>query len=350
MDDLNPPARPGGTVVPTDRAVPRQRDPRTRDDPPGTRYELRDPLAEVTWRTDSFDAMVGRAEQLGSTRFTAIDAEGQRTAVRKQGDAWPLPAPARREDPVAPAPAADRAGARPEADREREALLRRLDAALHERYVVRRAAMTLGDVPLGQTEYRYRGDVQRVAFTESAFRLATDNNSPSVARSMVDVAQARGWKALRVSGHEDFRRLVWLEASVRGVRTLGYEPVPGDREALQRLRDARQVNRIEPAPDAAGRPNAGAVTGSDSARAAGRGSGGRKAVLAALEAVLVARRVPAHQREAVMTAAAEQLARRTAAGQTHKVRVYDKAAPSQRTVPTPTREIARARDRAAPVR
>jgi len=342
MDDLNPPARPGGTVVPTDRAVPRQRDPRTRDDPPGTRYELRDPLAEVTWRTDSFDAMVGRAEQLGSARFTAIDAEGQRTAVRKQGDAWPLPAPARREDPVAPAPAADRAGARPEADREREALLRRLDAALHERYVVRRAAMTLGDVPLGQTEYRYRGDVQRVAFTESAFRLATDNNSPSVARSMVDVAQARGWQALRVSGHEDFRRLVWLEASVRGVRTLGYEPVPGDREALQRLRDARQVNRIEPARQA----SSGAAAPAEKASA--RGGGSRKAVLAAIEAVLVAKKVPEKQRAAVMAAATEKLAQRIRDGQVPKVKVYDKAAPSQRPVVVPTPEMQRSRDRTAP--
>ena len=119
-----------------------------------------------------------------------------------------------------------------------------------ERYIIKRAPVTVGDVTIGRTEYRFRGDTSRVAFTESTFRLATDTNSPSVARSMVDVAEARNWQALRVSGNEDFKRMVWLEASVRGVKTLGYEPNPGDLEVLKREREARLVNRIEPARDA----------------------------------------------------------------------------------------------------
>jgi hypothetical protein len=121
-----------------------------------------------------------------------------------------------------------------------------------DRYIIKRAPVTMGDVTIGRTEYRFRGDTSRVAFTESTFRLATDTNSPSVARSMVDVAEARNWKALRVSGNEDFKRMVWLEASVRGVKTLGYEPNPGDLEVLKREREARLVNRIEPARDASG--------------------------------------------------------------------------------------------------
>jgi hypothetical protein len=112
----------------------------------------------------------------------------------------------------------------------------RLEAALMDRYIIKRAPVTMGDVTIGRTEYRFRGDTSRVAFTESTFRLATDTNSPSVARSMVDVAEARNWKALRVSGNEDFKRMVWLEASVRGVKTLGYEPNPGDLEVLKRER------------------------------------------------------------------------------------------------------------------
>ena len=85
-----------------------------------------------------------------------------------------------------------------DAKAERAALVDRLEAALAERYVIKRAPVTVGEVKIGHTEYRYRGDTTRVAFTESTFRLATDTNNPSVARSMVDVAQARNWKALRV--------------------------------------------------------------------------------------------------------------------------------------------------------
>ena len=91
-----------------------------------------------------------------------------------------------------------------DAQADRTALVARLEEALKDRYVIKRAPIKIGDVSIGQTEYRFRGDTSRIAFTESTFKLATDTNSPSVARSMVDVAQSRNWKGLRVTGSEDF--------------------------------------------------------------------------------------------------------------------------------------------------
>jgi hypothetical protein len=334
-----------------------------------------DPFAEVTYRVNSYPAMVAKAEQLGSSRFIAVAEDGKRTMLQKVEGEWqrgrqlpaaperPLdPAPVRDEVPEAvssvPLRSTTKASAQPEradgkviaridAQAERAALVARLETALMERYVIKRAPVTVGDVTIGRTEYRFRGDASRVAFTESTFRLATDTNSPSVARSMVDVAEARNWKALRVSGNEDFKRLVWLEASVRGVKTLGYEPNPGDLEVLKREREARLVNRIEPARDAAGDKAAGTAPAE---KGSARGGGGRKAVLAAIEAILVAKRVPEKQREAVMAAATEKLAQRMRDGQAPKVKVYDKAAPSQRPVVIPVPEVQRTRERAAPVR
>ncbi|MEO8038207.1 MAG: LPD7 domain-containing protein [Betaproteobacteria bacterium] len=145
-----------------------------------------------------------------------------------------------------------RATATIDAQAERAALVARLESALMDRCIIKRAPVTTGDVTIGRTEYRFQGDTSRAAFAEPIFRLATDTNSPSVARSMIDVAEARNWKALRFSGNEDFKRMVWLEASVPGVKTLGYEPNPGDLEALKREREARLVNRI-------GRPGMRAV-------------------------------------------------------------------------------------------
>jgi hypothetical protein len=66
--------------------------------------------------------------------------------------------------------------------------------------------------------------------------------------------------------------------------------------------------------------------------------------------VLVSRRVPVKQREAVMAAAAEQLAQRLRAGETLKVKVYDKTAPAQRPTVVPSPELKRSRERAAPAR
>lgn len=375
MDADNAPARQaapaqGGTVEPANRAPVAIAKFQTPAPEPGERYELRDPFAEVTYRANTFPEMVTKADQLGSTRFVAVAEDGKRTPVQKVDGAWqrgeqrpapperPLdPGPARDEVPesasVAPKTGASKAPAQPEqvdpkavakidAQAERASLVARLEAALMERYIIKRAPVTMGDVTIGRTEYRFRGDTSRVAFTESTFRLATDTNSPSVARSMVDVAEARNWKALRVSGNEDFKRMVWLEASVRGVKTLGYEPNPGDLEVLKREREARQVNRIEPARDA----SSGAAA-APAEKASARG-GGRKAVLAAIEAVLVAKKVPEKQRAAVMAAATEKLAQRIRDGQAPKVKVYDKAAPSQRPVVVPTPEMQRSRDRAAP--
>lgn len=360
----------GGTVEPANRAPVAIERFQTPTDTPGERYEMRDPFAEVTYRANTFTEMVAKADQVGSTRIVALAEDGKRTPIQKVDGEWqrgpqrpaapkrPLdPLPARDEVPeasnvvsmpgAAKAPAQSdpvdaKAIAKIDAQAERAALVARLESALMDRYIIKRAPVTMGDVTIGRTEYRFRGDTSRVAFTESTFRLATDTNSPSVARSMVDVAEARNWKALRVSGNEDFKRMVWLEASVRGVKTLGYEPNPGDLEVLKREREARLVNRIEPARDA------GAAAAAPTDKASARGGGGRKAVLAAIEAVLVAKKVPEKQRAAVLAAATEKLAQRVRDGQVPKVKVYDKAAPSQRPVVMPTPEMQRTRDRAAP--
>lgn len=388
----------GGTVEPANRASVARERLQALSDVPGERYELRDPFAEVTYRAFSLPEMTAQAERLGSSRFTAIDAQGRRTTINKVDGTWQRgaqrPPPPERPSLMDQEPdevAASRKGA-PEATRsatpsnagprerggqepspshqridqaERAAHAAHLEAALAERYLIKRAPVTVGDLTIGRTEYRFRGDTTRVAFTESTFRLATDTNSPSVARSMVDVAQARNWRALRVSGNEDFRRMVWLEASVRGVKAVGYEPSQGDLEALRKERDARLVNRIEPVQREGTRegPREGLSSSASTAnsrtphtpssapteKTSVRG-GGRKAVLAAIEAVLIAKQVPVKQREAVMVAAGEKLVQRLRSGQVPQVKVYDKAAPSQRPVVMPTPEVQRSRERAAPAR
>jgi hypothetical protein len=329
----------------------------------------------VTYRADSMAEIVTKAERLGSARFLAVASDGKRTPILKVDGQWqrgperpalsdrpPDLTQGRDEVPAAAsgvhphlageqhhrASAPEQVGPRDshglDLQVERAALVARVEATLQERYVIKRSPATMGDISIGQTEYRFRGDTSRVAFTESTFRLATDTNSPSVARSMVDVAEARGWKGLRVSGHDDFRRMVWLEASVRGVKTQGYEPNPGDLEVLRREREARLVNRVEPAQDGP----AGHVSGVG--KASGRGSGGRKAVLAAIEAILVAKRVPEKQRVAVMVAANEKLAERIREGTAPKIKLYDKEAPTRRSVTVPSPEVQRSRDRTSPTR
>lgn len=350
--------RPGGTVEPIKRVTGSSKRSREPEAPPLFRYELRDPFEEVTYRLKTLQEMVGQAERLGATRFHGIAADGTRVPIEKVDGDWkrvdaaadwqaalatkeaaPTNTATAARTPV-PSPAPEAIIARIDAEAALAHRMERLERDLRERYVIKRTAIEIAGVLIGQTEYRYRGDSARIAFTESTFRLATESNSPSVARSMVDVSEARRWPALRISGHEDFRRMVWLEASVRGIETIGYEPTQEDRDLLRRERDARQVNRVEPAG-----PSRADAAGGAAAKPSERGNGGRKAVLAALEAVLVAKRVPLKQREAVMNAAAENLAARVRNGEVHKVKVFDRSAPVQRPLVQPARELQRTQGR-----
>lgn len=346
--------RTGGTVEPIRRAAVAKDTFQTPPPRPATRHELRDPFAEVTYRTTTRAEMIAKAEQLGALRFTEIRADGRRDAVVRHAGRWATAAERTtvKTQGAEPRPAAttkavsvhESAVGRIDGEADRRARIQALEAALHERYLIRRPALKIGAVAIGQTEYRHRGDTSRVAFTESIFKLSTDSNSPSVARSMVDVAESRHWQGLRVSGNDDFRRMVWLEASLRGVKTIGYEPLPADREALRQASSARQANHMERVVGAAASGEAA------TAKQSARGTGGRKAVLVALETLLIERKVPQRQRAAVMAAAADNLAQRQGRGETHRIKIYDRNAPTRRTQHAPTREAQRSREPVAPAR
>ena len=358
----------GGTVEPASRVTATKGKSRTPSSQPLERYELRDPFAEATYRSDSLDKIIERAELLGSTRFIAIAADGTRTPVTQSGGGWhrgkqtaALPERSLDTTPDEPLAAAKakspplrgrsvhgpvgnaRLASKIDLDAERAAQIARLESDLRERYLIKRAPVTVGPVSLGHTEYRFRGDTSRIAFTETTFRLSTDTNSPSVARSMVDVAQARSWKGLRVTGSEDFRRLVWLEATVRGVKTVGYEANPADLDILRREREARQTNRIEQTHEG----GAHADSSSNDKDSLRRG-GGRKTVMAAIEAILIDKGVPESKREAALAAANAQLTQRARIGALPKVKVYDQAGPVRTRSATPAQDIDRSRARNTP--
>jgi hypothetical protein len=94
-------------------------------------------------------------------------------------------------------------------------------------------------------EYRFRSEQHRVAFVDRERTLTTDRNEPEVARAMVDLAEAKGWKTVQLKGTEPFRAAAWMEAAVRGLKSVGYEPTRADLVRLQeRLKD-QQINHVD---------------------------------------------------------------------------------------------------------
>jgi hypothetical protein len=152
---------------------------------------------------------------------------GERTAGQPGAPAAPAQQPGTPENPFLSAPEA----AVDPAERRRQELL----ASLAERFTINAG------------EYRYRHDQAHVAFVDRDTAVTTHRNEPEIARAMVDLAEAKGWKGLHLKGTEAFRAAAWMEASLRGLKSHGYEPTRADRERLAiRLRD-QQINRIEPA-------------------------------------------------------------------------------------------------------
>lgn len=88
---------------------------------------------------------------------------------------------------------------------------------------------------------------RKLAFIDKGNRLATDQNAPDVIASMVSVAQAKGWKAITLKGHEEFQREAWLVASLAGLEVKGFKPSDPDLALLDNERQRRMGNAIQPA-------------------------------------------------------------------------------------------------------
>lgn len=88
-------------------------------------------------------------------------------------------------------------------------------------------------------QYDNRGN-QRLAFQDAGSKIVAQNNDQKVAFTVAAMAEAKGWSQVRVSGHSDFRRNVWLEAKSRGLDVKGYIPNDHDKAALQERLDAKK--------------------------------------------------------------------------------------------------------------
>jgi hypothetical protein len=117
-----------------------------------------------------------------------------------------------------------------------------IKASLQERFIVR-----TGREP-ETTEYRFRGEPGVLAFVDRGAKLTTDRQEADVARGIVDLAQAKGWKALTLNGSEDFRRNVWREAAVRGLPATGYTATKADQEWVAARLSAQQGNAAQRVP------------------------------------------------------------------------------------------------------
>jgi hypothetical protein len=65
--------------------------------------------------------------------------------------------------------------------------------------------------------------------------ITTKSESEAVAKSMVQLAQDKGWTEIKVNGSDSFRKSAWLEAKKIGLDVKGFIPSESDKEQLASL-------------------------------------------------------------------------------------------------------------------
>ena len=100
-------------------------------------------------------------------------------------------------------------------------------------------------------KFHFKDQPGQVAFKDKGERMVSASNDERVAKAMATMADAKGWKTIKVSGHPDFQREVWMEASLRGLEVRGFKPNEQDLKTREDRREQSMRNIIEQ--DATGR-------------------------------------------------------------------------------------------------
>lgn len=74
----------------------------------------------------------------------------------------------------------------------------------------------------------------QLAFEDRGTEVVTPHHSAEVVGSLAMLVHAKGWKDLHLKGTPEFKREMWLQASLLGLEVTGYTPEPID---VQRLKD-----------------------------------------------------------------------------------------------------------------
>lgn len=94
-------------------------------------------------------------------------------------------------------------------------------------------------------KFYFKDQPGKVAMKDKGERMVSATNDDRVAKAMATMAEAKGWKTIKVSGHPDFKREVWMEASLRGIEARGYKPSEQDLKDLEAKRERAMLNAVE---------------------------------------------------------------------------------------------------------
>lgn len=94
-------------------------------------------------------------------------------------------------------------------------------------------------------KYVDAGNGVTTMFQDKGKYLATVKEDIQTVHDMVEVAKAKGWESLKLSGTPEFRRLMFIEAESQGIKTRGHKRTPEDLAMVNKRFEERSLNRVQ---------------------------------------------------------------------------------------------------------
>lgn len=85
----------------------------------------------------------------------------------------------------------------------------------------------------------------QLAFEDRGAEVLTPHHSSDVVASVAMLVHSKGWKELNLKGAAEFRREMWLQATLLGIKVSGYEPEPIDLVKLNERQATLSADRVK---------------------------------------------------------------------------------------------------------
>ena len=92
--------------------------------------------------------------------------------------------------------------------------------------------------------YYSKDRTKGLAFEDKGKSISAKTSDADDIRAMIELAKAKNWSKIRISGTDEFRKEVWIAASMQGLEVEGYTPSAQDVALLEDTK-RRIQNKIE---------------------------------------------------------------------------------------------------------
>lgn len=190
------------------------------------------------------------ADERGSRSYTGQTFDGETIRFDKQADGWaaPVAEAAPSASPTDRTAATADAGSAPEQlDEPRPAPERTTAAPVTDLKYKAPPDGIAHRYICANGQYLAAENGTTVVFTDSGKKISTAKTDAQTVKDMLEVAKAKGWDSIKLSGSHEFKSMMYVAAESQGIRTRGYAPTPADLALVEKLRAEQSLNSIEAA-------------------------------------------------------------------------------------------------------